>query len=206
MYIYATLFSVLSESIVRRLRISYMRSFLSRKIEQTEKQSSGAIADDLSAKADTVQLGISEKLGTLLQAVVEVISSFVVAFIQSWQLTLVLSTSIIVLFSTTALIQRFDTKLTSKIMEAASVGLGIVEEAYSSMPSIIAFEAQEKILRIFVSHLEVAKRYGLRRSPLIGLQYSTSYFVLLSAYALAYWYGCRLLLEGKISNGGEVVM
>jgi len=56
---------------------------------------SGAAASTITATANTLQLGISEKLGVFLEFLATIISAIVIAFTYSWELTLVVSTMII---------------------------------------------------------------------------------------------------------------
>ena len=183
-----------------------MRSLLSQKVTFFETYTPGLVATVLSTNADNVQTGLSERMGVAFQSASEVVCAFIIAFTQSWKLTLVASTTIVVLSGGSAITVRQDAKLRTKINKAASQAMSVAEEALSSIQSIVALGAQDKMLGRFAVHLDTAKKLGLKRSPVVGIQYSFDYFILLCAYALSYWYGVRLLLQGEITNGGSVFM
>ena len=62
---------------------------------ELDKLPPGEAASRISGAANVLQVGISEKLVTFLQAVALVVSAYVVAFKYSWQLILVTSSGML---------------------------------------------------------------------------------------------------------------
>ena len=50
--------------------------------------------------------------------------------------------------------------------------------------------------------LAEAQRLGLTKAPVIGFQYSVEMFTTYCAYALAWYYGIKLMNYGEIRSGG----
>ena len=198
--------AITSSFTVSFLRTAYLRSILSRKVTFFETYAPGLVTTALSTHADNVQIGLSERLGLTLQSASEVLCAFIIAFTQSWKLTLVASTTVVALTVGSAITVRQDAKLRSQINQVTSHAISVAEEALSSIQNVVALGSQAKMLGRFVVYLDAAKKLGIQRSPIVGIQYSFNYFVLLCAYALSYWYGVRLLLRDEISNGGSVFM
>jgi len=82
---------------------------------------------------------------------------------------------------------------------------GLVEEALGSIRIVTAFGARIKIKRKFDVYLAEAQKFGLKKGPVIGIQWSVEFFTTYCAYAIAWYYGIKLLNNGHISNGGEVI-
>ncbi|KAF7960170.1 hypothetical protein EAE96_001768 [Botrytis aclada] len=71
---------------------------------------------------------------------------------------------------------------------------------------VMACVAESKLIDDYTAILEAARIKRMQKSPILAVQFSMSYFALLSSYALAFWYGTILLNQGKISSGGTIVI
>lgn len=205
-YVYGVLLSITSTKITGRLRFKYLQSILVQDMAYLETCTAGAVASDVSETANIIQSGLSEFLGMAAQGTTELGAAFIIAFIESWKLTLVMVPAVATLIAGTILIAKVDSKFQTKVTECYKQASSMVEEALGSIRSITVLGAQPKILKKYLVYLEQARSLSFRRSPVVGAEYPFAYFVLLSAYALAYWYGIRLYLEGQIKSGGRVVV
>jgi ATP-binding cassette subfamily B (MDR/TAP) protein 1 len=165
-----------------------------------------ALLTPVKGTANAIQGGLSEFLGMTIQCITELVAALIIAFIESWKLTLVMTTLIVGLIGGQIIIGKLDTKLQSKLSDCYKQASSMVEEALGSIRSITALGAQPKILQKYIVYLEQAKSLGFRRSPVVSAQYSFTYAVLLCAYALAYYYGIHLFQKGEIKTGGRVVV
>lgn len=133
------------------------------------------------------------------------ITAFIVAFTQYWKLTLVAATTLPAAVLGVGITVALDARLEAKILEVYSKAGGLVEEALGSIRNVAAFGANEKLRKKYDGYLDIAKKFGVKKGPVLGTLYSSEFFMMYCAYALAFWYGIRLLLQGKISNGGTVI-
>jgi ATP-binding cassette subfamily B (MDR/TAP) protein 1 len=149
------------------------------------------------------------------------ISAFVVAFSQQWKLTLVTATTLpagkwscyvycgnadgcfLVVFLV-GLTVMFDQKLEAKILDIYSKAGGLAEEALGSVRNVVAFGAHEKLQAKYKAYLDSATNFGMKKGPLLGLQYSSEFSIMYCAYGLSFWYGIQLFLKGEITSGGTV--
>ncbi|KAI9695419.1 MAG: hypothetical protein M1836_006471 [Candelina mexicana] len=191
-------------AITRTLRKEYVRGVLHQEIGYFDSHHPGSVATSISNNADLVHNGLSERLGIAIQAISMLVSSFIIAFTKNWRLTLVTSTSLPVLAVATAATIKLDSGLESKILAIQTEAGTLAEEVLGSIPTIIAYDAGKKMVSKYASYLERAKTYSKKRGPTLGAQYCLDYFVLLSAYALAFWYGVTLVNRGRIASGGTV--
>lgn len=168
--------------------------------------SPGAVATKTSSNANLVHGGLAEKVGTMFQGLSMLVSAFIVAFATQWKLSLVVAVSIPTVVIIVGITLAMDTKLEGKILEIYTKSGSLVEEAFSSIRVLTAFNARDKILKKNDIYLDQAKAYGVKKGPILGVLYSSEFSVMYAAYALAFWYGVRLLFRGEIEEGGTVVM
>ena len=167
--------------------------------------SPGSVATKTSVNANLVQGGLAEKVGTTIQGLSMLVSAFVVAFSQQWKLSLVVSVSVPTVVVAVFITVAMDTKLEGRILDIYSKSGSLVEEAFSSIRVLTAFNARDKILKKNDVYLEQAKKFGFKKGPVLGVLYSSEFSVMYAAYALAFWYGVRLLFRGEIEEGGTIV-
>lgn len=98
----------------------------------------------------------------------------------------------------------FDQRLEAKILDVYSRAGGLAEEALGSVRNVVAFGAHAKLRARYGEYLASATALGMRKGPLLGVQYSSEFSIMYCAYALAFWYGIRLYLAGEIPDGGTV--
>ena len=80
------------------IRLHYLQSLFGQTIHVLDSMPSGAAASTITATANVLQLGTSEKLGVFLEFIVTIIASIVIAFSYNWELTLVTSSVILFIF------------------------------------------------------------------------------------------------------------
>lgn len=190
---------------MRGLRLEYVRAILRQDMAYFDTYTPGSVATRISNNANLIQGGLSEKVGVLIQGIAMLIASFAVAFSQYWKLTLAVATSIPAAVLAVGFTVFLDAQLESKILAIYSKAGGLVEEALGSIRVVTAFGASRKLLKKYDAYLDAAKAFGVKKGPVLGTQYSAEFFVMYCAYALAFWYGVRLLIQGEIDDGGTVV-
>jgi ATP-binding cassette, subfamily B (MDR/TAP), member 1 len=151
-----------------------------------------------------IHAGMAEKVGVICQGLAMLVSAFIVAFTSGWKLTLVTATTLPAAVIAVGITIALDARLEAKILAIYAKAGGLVEEALGSIRIVAAFGANEKLLKKYETYLEIAKTYGVKKGPILGTQYSSEFFMMFCAYALAFWYGIRLLLRGEMESGGKV--
>ena len=79
-----------------KLRLEYLRALFELPVSVLDTLPSGQASNTITTTSNVLQIGISDKLGTLLQSSALLVTAVIVAFKFSWSLTLV--TSSILLF------------------------------------------------------------------------------------------------------------
>ncbi len=92
------------------IRLHYLQSLFGQTIHVLDSMPSGAAAATITSTANTLQLGISEKLGTFIEYNGTIIAATVVAFTYSWSLTLVTSSMILFILIVISILLPFSVK------------------------------------------------------------------------------------------------
>ncbi|KAJ5637430.1 hypothetical protein N7490_007309 [Penicillium lividum] len=204
-YIHSSCFGVSGIRATRALRQQFIKSVIRQDIAYIDSSSVGGITTTISASVDMVENGITEKVGSLIQAISMLVAGFVVAFTQQWKLTLVTATTLPVLFAGFYITFSLDAEIEGKILEIYNSASSLAEEAMSSMRMVTALNIGKRLAQKYDISLAEAQRLGLTKGPVIGFQYSVEMFTTYCAYALAWYYGTKLLNEGEIDSGGGMI-
>jgi len=159
----------------------------------------------ITSSSNTIQLGISEKLGLFIQNTSMLISAFVIGFANNWELTLI--TALIlpittIIYGTTV---PMDIGIEKKIVAAYTKAAVVAEECLSTIRTVNAFNAKPKLTNKYMVCLSDAKKIGMTKAPLMAIQFSAAFFVIYAGFGLCFWYGILMLKRGKLSGGvGEI--
>ncbi|KAH9897536.1 P-loop containing nucleoside triphosphate hydrolase protein [Xylariomycetidae sp. FL2044] len=188
------------------IRLDYLRSLFGQTIHVLDSMAPGAAADTITTTANTLQIGISEKLGTLLEFVATIIASIVIAFSFSWSLALVTSSVLLFIITSVGILLPFIVKGTARTTKAEAKSTSIANEAFSGIRMVTACGAEAQMVQRFAVWANTATKHGRRTAPLIALQFGLLFFAMWSAFGLCFWYGTKSYSEGRISDLGTVII
>lgn len=166
----------------------------------------GQAASTITTAANTLQIGISEKLSTCLQFTALLISAYAVAFKYSWQLTLVASSIVLFVLVVFGIIIPISIKLHKSMEHANEKASAIASEVFSSIRMVVACGAEKRVAATYSKWTEEARRRGLKLSPVIGTQFAPMFFAIYADFALTFWFGVKLRVDGQITNVSTVLM
>ncbi len=96
----------------------------------------------------------------------------------------------------------FVSGLQSKEQKNYAEASGIAEETISSMRTVAAFCKQPYHLQKYADKLTITKLTGIRKSVLFGCSLGSVFIVMFGSYALAFWYGPKLIANGELDVQG----
>ncbi|KIX01224.1 uncharacterized protein Z518_08949 [Rhinocladiella mackenziei CBS 650.93] len=188
------------------LREDFIQALLSQDINFLDSFSSGKVSTLISNNADLVESGLGERVAVFVSGCSMLVAAFVVAFTQSWRLTLVVAICIPLSTIGAGIVVVADTKMSAKVLEIYARAGGLAEEALSTIQVIAAFGASTKLQTKYDRYLEEAKALSIKQGPLRALQYGIFFATTYLSYAFAWLYGTHLLVSGTISSGGKVIV
>jgi ATP-binding cassette subfamily B (MDR/TAP) protein 1 len=169
-----------------------------------EEHNSSLVTARLATDAADVKLAISERISVILQNMTSLLTSFIVAFIIEWRVSLlILGTFPLLVLANFA--QQLSLKgFAGDTAKAHAKTSMIAGEGVSNIRTVAAFNAQDKILSLFCQQLKVPQLGSLRRSQSSGILFGLSQLALYSSEALILWYGAHLVGTG-VSTFSKVI-
>jgi ATP-binding cassette subfamily B (MDR/TAP) protein 1 len=202
-FIMNTCFKITARRTIKRLRRDVVRSLVRQDITYFDSCSPGSVATLISNNANLIENGLGERLALAFEGIGQLIVAFIVAFARQATLTAVVATMLPLTIGVIAAAVTAMTKIDVKILKTIGQAGGLAEEALSTMPIITAFGATKQIQTRYNAYLEIAKKLGIKKGPIMGLQMSVQWSIMFCAYGLAWFYGARIVAnsDGGISGG-----
>lgn len=148
----------------------------------------GQTAAIITTVANNLQLGISEKLGTLLSSISMILGSLVIAFTYDWLLTVATSLGLVLIGAVYCGITPQIAKIMAEVLEEDIKASSVAAEALNpnAIRMLAACGAQTKIIRRYALLVDEGKRKGSKMAPLMAWQNGLSEFS---------WYSALILFE-----------
>jgi ATP-binding cassette subfamily B (MDR/TAP) protein 1 len=156
------------------IRLAYLKALFSQPIAVLDTLPPGQTASTITTTSNTLQIGISEKLATLLQFTSLMVTAVIIAFNSSWSLTLVTSSVLLFISLTYGVIVPLMVKMMKEVEHADEKASAIASETFASIRMIAACGAEERMGKKYARWIQESRRRGLKLSPVIGVQFSPS--------------------------------
>lgn len=140
---------------------------------------------------------MGEKVSMFVYFIVAFISSLILALVKGWELALICLISLPVTMVALGVVVLLTSKLAKKELDAYGTAGSIAEEVLSAIRTVMAFGGQEKELERYSKNLVFARDNNIRRSMFTGIGFGILWFFIYGSYALAFWYGVKLVLAEK---------
>ncbi|RMD40861.1 hypothetical protein DV735_g4278, partial [Chaetothyriales sp. CBS 134920] len=205
-YIGAFCFRIAGLRISSVLRLNYMRALFSKPISKLDETSLGSVSNTITSSANSILLGITEKLSLLFQSLAIEITACIIAFKFSWKLTLVASSCLLfclVFYSIT--IPRV-VKAGQGLVKADEKHATIAGEIFSSIRTVLSLGAGKPLSEKYYEWVAESRKRGLKFAPLVAVQMSPSFFILYCSFSLTFWFGLKLFRSGDIDINAVVIV
>ncbi|KAK7432704.1 ABC transporter bea3 [Neonectria magnoliae] len=205
-YINKFVFRMIGIRLSSAVRLHYIQRLFSQSIHVLDSMPPGYPTSTITSTANILQLGISEKLGIFVEYNATIIAAIVVAFTWNWSLTLVTGSVILFLLLVLGIVLPFILKANARVAKSEGMANAVASEALASIRMVAACGAESRIAKKYAAFVEETKKHGQVLSPLLGAQLGLIFFGLYASFGLAFWYGTKSFLEGRIDNVGEIIV
>ncbi|KAF4539503.1 ABC transporter protein [Lasiodiplodia theobromae] len=188
------------------VRLHYLQSIFAQSIHVIDSMPPGAPATAITTTSNTLQIGISERLGTFVQFLSTIVAAVIIAFTWSWDLTLVTSSLILYTLVVLSVVLPFIVKAQTATGQADAEGTAIATEALEGIRLVMACGAQGRIASRYGEWVQEAMKRAQKMAPFIGAQFGLLFFGVFGAFGLAFWYGIQRYIAGGIDNAGVVIV
>lgn len=180
-----------------KIRQAYFASVLCQNIAFYDHTGAGEIAARMTVNINTIQEGVSEKVGLTLTGLATFVTALIIAFVRSWRLALVLLSVVAAIILTMGGVGKVMKRFQAQALETSSTGSTIAQEAMSSMRVISALGAQSYFEKKFKSSMAASDRFELKWRASLGVLVALMMFIMVTQYALAFWKGYQFLEHGE---------
>ncbi|XP_062084632.1 ABC transporter B family member 11-like [Humulus lupulus] len=196
---------VTGERQAARIRNLYLKTILRQDVAFFDKETNtGEVVGRMSGDTVLIQDAMGEKVGKFIQLVSTFIGGFVIAFFKGWLLTLVMMTSIPLMVAAGAVMAVIISKMASRGQTAYAKAANVVEQTIGSIRTVASFTGEKQAIINYNKFLVSAYKSGVYEGTAAGLGLGLVMFVIFGSYALAVWFGVKMIRE-KGYNGGDVL-
>ncbi|OVA16637.1 ABC transporter [Macleaya cordata] len=196
---------VTGERQAARIRNLYLKTILRQDIAFFDKETNtGEVVGRMSGDTVLIQDAMGEKVGRFIQLIATFLGGFIIALIKGWLLTLVMVSSIPPLAISSAVMTIFIAKMASRGQVAYSQAGIIVEQTVGSIRTVASFTGEKQAITKYNKSLASAYKSGVQEGLATGLGYGSVIFIAFCSYALAVWFGARMIID-KGYTGGDVI-
>jgi ATP-binding cassette subfamily B (MDR/TAP) protein 1 len=152
------------------IRLHYLQSLFAQSIHVIDSMPVGAPATAITATTNTLQLGISERLGTLVQYITTIVAAIIIAFVWSWDLALVTSSLILYTIVVAAIFMPLILKGQTASLEADAEATAIASEALGEIRLVLACGGQSHVFSRYDTWVQKALMRAQKAAPFLGIQ------------------------------------
>ncbi|XP_009593037.1 ABC transporter B family member 11-like [Nicotiana tomentosiformis] len=188
-----------------RIRSLYLKTILQQDIAFYDKETNtGEVVGRMSGDTVLIQDAMGEKVGKFVQLISTFIGGFVISFTKGWLLTLVMLSVIPLLVISGGVMSLILSKMASRGQDAYARAATVVEQTIGSIRTVASFTGEKQAVANYNKSLIKAYQSGASEGLATGLGLGSLFSIIYCSYALAIWFGARLILE-KGYTGGQVL-
>ncbi|RDX73370.1 ABC transporter B family member 4 [Mucuna pruriens] len=204
-FLQVTSWMITGERQAARIRALYLKTILRQDVAFFDKETNtGEVIGRMSGDTVLIQDAMGEKVGKFLQLIATFIGGFVIAFVKGWLLTVVMLSILPFLVMSGAAIALTIGRMATRGQTAYAKAAHVVEQTIGSIRTVASFTGEKQAVSSYSKFLVDAYRSGIHEGFIAGLGLGTVMFVIFSGYALAVWFGAKMIME-KGYNGGTVM-
>ncbi|KAJ0110909.1 hypothetical protein Patl1_00783 [Pistacia atlantica] len=193
---------VTGERQAARIRSLYLKTILRQDISFFDKETNtGEVVSRMSGDTVLIQDAMGEKVGKFLQLLSTFIGGFTIAFIKGWLLTLVMLSAIPPLVITGGIMAIMVSKMSSRGQNAYAKAATVVEQTIGSIRIVASFTGEKQAISNYNKFLVTAYKSGVHEGFAAGLGLGLIIALIYCSYALAVWFGGRLILNEGYTGG-----
>ncbi|PVZ99153.1 hypothetical protein BB558_004854 [Smittium angustum] len=198
-YIQNTIFALVAEKQILRIKDSYYKSVLSQNMAWFDTVSTGDLTNKIFSDISIIHEGTGVRMGYLVQNCFTFIGGYTIALIKGYKMALVVIPTVPII-PVIAKLMGFNVGFLSKqIQTCYSESNSIADETLSSISTVMAFNGQSHELNRFDKKNALAGAVEIRKARALGLGLSSISFVVYATYSLCLWFGAKLIRDGQLT-------
>uniref|UniRef100_A0A8B9TUG6 Bile salt export pump n=1 Tax=Anas platyrhynchos TaxID=8839 RepID=A0A8B9TUG6_ANAPL len=189
----------------QKIRKAYFRKVMRMDIGWFDCTSVGELNTRISDDVNKINEAIADQVAIFIQRLTTFVCGFLLGFVSGWKLTLVIIAVSPLIGVGAAIYGLAVAKLTGRELKAYAKAGAVADEVLSSIRTVAAFGGEKKEVERYDKNLVFAQHWGIRKGVIMGLFTGYMWFVIFLCYALAFWYGSKLVLEEDEYSPGTLL-
>uniref|UniRef100_A0A8B9D4Z8 Bile salt export pump n=1 Tax=Anser cygnoides TaxID=8845 RepID=A0A8B9D4Z8_ANSCY len=189
----------------QKIRKAYFRKVMRMDIGWFDCTSVGELNTRISDDVNKINEAIADQVAIFIQRLTTFVCGFLLGFVSGWKLTLVIIAVSPLIGVGAAIYGLAVAKLTGRELKAYAKAGAVADEVLSSIRTVAAFGGEKKEVERYDKNLVFAQHWGIRKGIIMGLFTGYMWFVIFLCYALAFWYGSKLVLEEDEYSPGTLL-
>ncbi|KAF8158097.1 P-loop containing nucleoside triphosphate hydrolase protein [Crassisporium funariophilum] len=203
-YAYMYIWVYTGEVNAKRIRERYLQAVLRQDIAFFDNVGAGEVATRIQTDTHLVQQGISEKVALVVNFLAAFVTGFALAYARSWRLALAMSSILPCIAITGGVMNKFISAYMQLSLKHTAEGGSLAEEVISTVRTAQAFGTQTILGKLYNHHINESLTVDLKAAVWHGGGLAVFFFVIYSAYALAFSFGTTLINSGHATAGSVV--
>ncbi|KAJ3160028.1 ATP-binding cassette, sub-B (MDR TAP), member 4 [Geranomyces michiganensis] len=177
-------------------------AILKQDIAWHDKNPAGETIAILTSHIDSVQDGIGDNLGKLVEGISGFAIGIVFALVVAWRLSLPLIACMTVLMLSSGKFYDLVASRIRTVQDATSGASGIANEVIGAIRTVKAFGAEKFETARYAEKLVIVRQAAIDGFKLSGLEIGFTSFYFNACYALGIWYAYRLHVDPSLNLSG----
>ncbi|NXE46511.1 ABCBB protein, partial [Casuarius casuarius] len=190
---------------IQKIRRAYFRKVMRMDIGWFDCTSVGELNTRISDDINKINEAIADQVAVFIQRFTTFVCGFLLGFVSGWKLTLVIIAVSPLIGIGAAIYGLAVAKLTGRELKAYAKAGAVADEVLSSIRTVAAFGGEKKEVERYDKNLVFAQHWGIRKGIIMGLFTGYMWLVIFLCYALAFWYGSKLVLEEDEYSPGTLL-
>ncbi|KYN10498.1 Multidrug resistance protein like protein 49 [Trachymyrmex cornetzi] len=188
---------------ISRIRKMFLKAVLRQDMSWYDTNTSTNFASRINEDLEKMKDGMGEKLCIITYLITSFVSSVIISFVYGWLLTLVMLSCAPIIIIATAFVAKIQSSLSSSELAAYGQAGSVAEEVLAAIRTVVAFNGEKKEVERYSEKLAPAEKSGIRRGMWSGIGGGVMWLIIYLSYALAFWYGVKLILDDRPNEDKE---
>ncbi|XP_056145780.1 bile salt export pump [Lampris incognitus] len=202
-YLQTALWVTAAASQICRIRATYFQKVMQMEMGWFDLNSVGELNTRISDGINKINGAIANQMPVFIEKISTFIFGFTVGFIGGWKLTVVVIAVSPLIGLGAGLMAWSLARMTQWEIKAYAKAGSVADEVLSSIRTVAAFGGEEREAERYDTSLVEAQNWGVKKGTIIGVFQGFIWSIILLCFALAFWYGSKLVIDTKeLSPGG----
>ncbi len=186
--------------LVNKLKNEYFRVILEQEQSWFDQINAHEFATKVEVQTKVIESGLGDKVGNSIYSISTCIMAYVIGFLTSWKLSLVMISTLPFMAIGGYCLTNFmisEDQMNREFFEKAG---GIAEEIFYYIKTVVSFGNFSFEINRFISLLKESRMAGIKSGLKAASVLGFTFFVIYASYSLAFWYGSICIANGDING------